>query len=609
VIDRLLPRSDVAKRVFFWAGWAIVIYVVAFWRLGYPSFWDPDEAVYAVVTRRMMQTGDWLAPIYNGTPFFDKPILFYWLQLVSFKIFGANEFAARLVPAVSAVGVIGVTGWAGRAFFNREVGRLAAVIVAVLPATFLLSAYAILDMTFTMFLFAGVALAASAVVHDKPAREWAGYVCLALAVLTKGPLALALAGVTMLLTLVIAPGLRRAIWSLHFVWGLALVLAMASPWFLYMWWRFGYAFIDGYFLRENILLYASQLFETTRSHAFYLRVAAVGFLPFTPILIGRAIDGWRGDRISDIERLFWAWAIAITAFFSFSRFKLDHYIYPVLPALAVIAANTWSRLRRAESIRPHMGAAISMGAIALTFIGAGVYAYSKIDTLPVELSKAMLIVPAAFVVSGALLGISIAMQRGRPIAQPLYAVVTLLITYAVALTAGLDALESGKPMRDLGKWVAANAPDDATITAYRLERWKTSWRFYVDRRTEVAENPDEVVGTMAKPGTHYAVMTEDELKLLKPLKGMPPVTIVRQRRGLTNTSGRGLKKRRDEWPNYVIVTNDVAAATAPVVAPIVAPAVSQPAVSPQPGSRERRAHLRGRPARRPRARSSAGAGR
>ena len=602
MLNRLLPRSDVAKRALFWACWAIVLYVVAFWRLGYASFWDPDEAVYAVVTRRMMQTGDWLAPIYNGVPFFDKPILFYWLQLISFKIFGANEFAARMVPAVSAVGVIGVTGWAGRAFFNREVGNLAAVIVAILPATFLLSAYAILDMTFTMFMFAGVALAASSVVHKKPSREWWGYLCLALAVLTKGPLALALGGLSLILTLIIAPGLRRAIWSLHFMWGLLLVVAISSPWFLYMWWRFGYAFIDGYFLRENILLYASQLFETTRSPGFYLRIASVGFLPFTPILIGRAIDAWRGDRISDAERLFWAWAIAITAFFSFSRFKLDHYIYPVLPALAVIAANTWSRLRRAESIRPHLGAAISMVAIALTFVGGGIYAYLKLDTLPLDLSNAMLVVPAAFVISGALLGISIVMRRGRPMAQPIYAVAALLATYAVLLTAGLEALESGKPMKDLGLWVAEHAPDDATITAYRLERWKTSWRFYVNRRTQTAESPEEVVSTMNAPGTHYAVMTEDELKLLKQLFGMPPVKVVRERRGLTNTSGRGLRKRREDWPNYVVVTNDM-------TPPAVIPAVSQTPVSEQPAAKAPRAHLKGRPARRPPVRSNASAGR
>jgi 4-amino-4-deoxy-L-arabinose transferase-like glycosyltransferase len=503
---------------------------------------------------------------------------------------------------VSAVGVIGITGWTGRAFFNREVGTLAAIIVAILPATFLLSAYAILDMTFTMFLFAGVALAASAVVHQKPRRQWWGYLLLALAVLTKGPLALALSGLTLLLTLAIAPALRRGLWSLRFMWGMALVIAISSPWFLYMWWRFGYAFIDGYFLRENILLYASQLFETTRSPGFYLRVAGVGFLPFTPLIIGRAVDAFRGDRIPDVERLFWAWAIAITAFFSFSRFKLDHYIYPVLPALAIIAAHTWSRVRHAESLRRHAGAATSMAVMALTFIGGGVYAYLKLDTLPVDLSKAMLVVPAAFVLSGTLLGVAIIRRRGRPMAQPFYAVAAQLATYVVLLTAGLDALENGKPMKDLGRWVAEHAPGDATITAYRLERWKTSWRFYVDRRTLTAEAPEEVVTTMKQPGTHYAVMTEDELTLLKQLFGMPPVKVVRERRGLTNTSGRGLRKRRDEWPNYVVVTND------PTTPPAVIPAVSEQPADP-PTAKAPRARLKGRPARRTPARSNAGAGR
>ncbi|TAK14617.1 MAG: glycosyltransferase family 39 protein [Acidobacteria bacterium] len=595
MLPRLLPQPDVARRVAIWAGWATVIYIVAFWRLGYPSFWDPDEAVYAVVTRRMLRTGDWLAPIYNGVPFFDKPILFYWLQLVSFKIFGPTEFAARLVPALSAVGIIGITGWAGRIFFNPRVGHIAALIVAVLPATFLLSAYAILDMTFSMFLFAGVVLAASAVVHDRPRRQWWGYLCLALAVLTKGPLALALAGVSLLLALIIAPGLRRGLWSLRFGWGLALIVALSSPWFLYMWWRFGYAFVDGYFLRENILLYAAQLFETTRSPAFYLRVAAVGFLPFTPLLIGRLVDAWRGDRVSDIERLMWAWAAGITLFFSFSRFKLDHYIYPVLPALALIAANAWCRLVKAESIRAHAGTAVASATIALTLIGAGVYTYLKLDTLPVELTGSMRAVPSALALAGAIFAGLLIYRRWRPPVAPFSLVSALMVTYFIVLGAGLDALEQGKPMRDLGRWVAEHAPPDATITAYRLERWKTSLRFYVDRRTVQAESPHEMAEVLRKPGTHFAVMRQDELEQLRSTGDLPPMKVVRERRGLTNTSGRGLRKKRDEWPNYVVVTSATdAAATAVAPEPVVAPEV--PAVSGPP---------KGRPARRPPARSSA----
>lgn len=593
MIVRLLPPPDIARRVFTWTAWALVLYIVAFWRLGYPSFWDPDEAVYAVVTRRMLQTGDWLAPIYNGAPFFDKPIFFYWLQLLSFKLFGPTEFAARMVPAVSAVGVIAITGWAGRIFFNRQVGQIAALIVAVLPATILLSAYAILDMTFTMFLFGGVVLVASAAVHGKPQRQWWGYVSLALAVLTKGPLALALSGVSLLLALVIAPGLRKPLWSLRVGWGLALVLVLSATWFLYMWWRFGYAFINGYFLQENILLYAAQLFETTRSPGFYLRVAAVGFLPFTPLLIGRLIDAARGDRISDIERLMWAWSIAITVFFSFSRFKLDHYIYPVLPALSLIAANTWWRLREATSLRRHVGAAAAISAMAVTFVAGGVYAYSKLDSLPVELSRVMLAAPIALIGGGLLFGATIVKRRWRPRAMPFTPAVTMLILYVVVLGPGLDALEAGKPMRDLGLWTAENAPGDATITAYRLERWKTSWRFYVNRRTYVAEEPGEVIEVMQRPGTHFAVMREDELEALKKTPAMPPMTIVRSRRGLTNTSGRGLRKRRDEWPNYVVVTNTN------VPAPAIEPPIS-PRVEP-----EAPAKLKGRFGRRPHARSNA----
>ena len=553
--SRAIPQSDAARRAFVWAGWAIVVYVVVFWRLGFPSFWDPDEAVYAVATRRMLRTGDWLAPIYNGEPFFDKPIFFYWLQLISFKLFGINEFAARLVPAVSAVGVIAVTGWTGRVFFNRQVGMLAALIVAVLPATFALSAYAILDMTFTFFLFAGVALAASAAIHDRPRLQWAGYVCLALAVLTKGPLAIALAGISFLLAMAIAPSLRRPLWSLRWGWGLALIVTLASPWFLYMWWRFGHAFIEGYFLRENIWLYASQLFTSTRSVGFYFRVAAVGFLPFTPIVIGRAIDAWRGDRISDAERLFWAWSIAITLFFTGSQFKLDHYIYPVLPALAIIAAHTWWRLRQAESLRPQLAAAIAMGAMTVTMIGAGAYVYMKIDTLPLDLSRSMLIVPLVLLVAGMASASRIVLNHWRPPLWPVWLVSGMLVVYVAVLGSGLDAMERGKPMRDLGTWVGSHAPQDAIITAYRLERWKTSWKFYSDRRIQVAETHEQLLAVLRQPGTHFAVMRQDELDAVRKVAPEQPLHVVRERRGLSNTSGRGLRRKREDWPTFVVVTN------------------------------------------------------
>ena len=555
---RSMPQSNVARRVAFWTGWAVVIYVVAFWRLGFPSFWDPDEAVYAVATRGMLRTGDWLAPMYNGAPFFDKPILFYWLQLISFKLFGATEWAARLVPAVSGVGVIGITGWAGRVFFNRTVGTLAALFLAVLPATFALSAYAILDMTFTAFLFAGVVLATSAVLHGRPGRQWWGYVCIGLAVLTKGPLAIVLAGLSFVLTLAIAPRLRSKLLSLHWIWGVVVVLSISSPWFIYMWLRFGYAFIEGYFLRENIWLYASQLFTTTRSPAFYFRVAGLGLLPWTPLLIGRLVDALRGDRISDEERLFWAWSAAITIFFTCSRFKLDHYIYPVLPALCLLAAHTWWRVSRATALRPLAGATVGAVSVAGIFIAAGLGLFRQIDALPLELAATIKLAPAAMIVCGVICLFRFYLNRWRPPTVPVFTIAAMLVAYGVVLDVGLDAFERAKPIKDLASWVSLNAPEHATITAYQLDRWKTSWRFYADRHLETAETPDELLKVLHQPGTHYAVMSRENLDAVRQAAPQEKFQIVRERRGLSNTSGRGLRKKREDWPTFVVVTHATA---------------------------------------------------
>src|SRR5476649_2354573 len=90
-----------------------LLFVVLFWRLGTPSFWDPDEAHYAQTTHEMVATGDWWAPHYNEQPFFDKPALFHQLQGAAMLLFADPEFASRIVPALAALGLIAVTLWFG----------------------------------------------------------------------------------------------------------------------------------------------------------------------------------------------------------------------------------------------------------------------------------------------------------------------------------------------------------------------------------------------------------------------------------------------------------------------------------------------------------------
>src|SRR5215510_2580227 len=126
-------------------GWATIVWIVVFWRLGYASLLDPDEAHYAELTREMLHSGSWLVPLLDGKPFIDKPVLFHWLQGVSVLLLGETEFAARLPTALSAIGLVAITRWVGTALFTEEIGSLGAVMFATIPATFALSSIAIFD--------------------------------------------------------------------------------------------------------------------------------------------------------------------------------------------------------------------------------------------------------------------------------------------------------------------------------------------------------------------------------------------------------------------------------------------------------------------------------
>jgi len=533
------------------AGWAVLCWVQFAWRLGYPSFWDPDEATYAEATREMLASHSWLVPIYDGRPFFDKPPLFYLLQMGTFSVFGATEFAARLVPAISAGALMVSVAWLGRHLFNRDTGRNGALMFAVLPATFALSSYAILDMTFTMFLFGGCALLTVSALAQRPGLQWPGYVLLALAVLTKGPLALVLSGLALVISLVLAPDARRVLLRLNWGLGLLLIAALSGPWFLYMWLRFGDAFVTGYVLRENLWLFAGSLYGSQRSILFYPKVILVGLLPWTPLLIGQLFDAARGVKIETPERLLWSWSIAVVGLFTLSGFKLDHYVFPAAPALCLLCAAAWNRARSDE--RHPIGIVAGLAAIPLILLAAGIVLIPGLNRVPLELPAGARLLPVVLLVASGLAMLGQIGRQWRPAAVPYIAVAGLLACYASVITIGLPAFEELKPTRRLARMVAMTAGADDHVGMFRLNRWSSSWRFYVGRHSERLETDADLHRFFATPGRHYCAMLRTDYDRLAE-QGFR-LRIVRQEEGLFTTTGRTLRRgaaaRRDA---FIVVT-------------------------------------------------------
>src|SRR3954447_13220503 len=172
--------------------WIAIGWIVVFWRLGYASLLDPDEAHYAELTREMLHSGSWLVPLLDGKPYIDKPVLFHWIQGASVALLGETEFAARLPSAIAAIALFAATRWVGTALLGAEVGEWGAIMFATVPATFALASIALFDMVFGALLFGGVACLLVAAKENRPRLEYPGYGLITLAVMTKGPVALVL---------------------------------------------------------------------------------------------------------------------------------------------------------------------------------------------------------------------------------------------------------------------------------------------------------------------------------------------------------------------------------------------------------------------------------
>jgi len=298
---------------------------------------DPDEGRYAEIAREFFALGDWLIPHLNLLPYLEKPPLVYWLTGFCFQVLGYSEAAARLPAAASALAGLFLAYGLGRALWGPLAGVLGALILATAAGYVALGRLLTLDMTFSLFLNLGIGLGYLALSRERP-RLWPwAYGALALAVLAKGPVALALAGLIWSTWVMVS---RRAWRPLAQPWSWLLLAAITLPWFVYVQWRFPE------FFRFFILEHHLGRFLTPVIHPeplwYYGPVLLGLLLPWTWLLPWALKAGGRW-RDPDFRFLI-IWAGVVVVFFSLSRGKLAPYILPALLPLALLLGNGLTRL-------------------------------------------------------------------------------------------------------------------------------------------------------------------------------------------------------------------------------------------------------------------------
>ncbi|MDP2387976.1 MAG: glycosyltransferase family 39 protein [Bacteroidota bacterium] len=168
--------------------------------LGSVHLFDWDEINFAECAREMIVTGNYSKVQINFQPFWEKPPLFIWMQVLSMKMFGVNEFAARFPNAVCGIVTLLVLYNIGRKLFSDKFGLLWVLVYAGSFLTFFYFKTGIIDPWFNLFIFLGIYYA---ILHTNNPVGKNGIstallsgAFIGLSVLTKGPVGLLIFGLT-----------------------------------------------------------------------------------------------------------------------------------------------------------------------------------------------------------------------------------------------------------------------------------------------------------------------------------------------------------------------------------------------------------------------------
>ena len=117
--------------------------------LGSRALNEPDEGRYSEIAREMIETGDWVVPHLWYLPHLDKPPMTYWLVAVSMKLFGQNEWAARLPLALAGMSGVWAVWLLGCSLGGRRVGFWSALILQTSLLYFVMARMLTTDMFLT----------------------------------------------------------------------------------------------------------------------------------------------------------------------------------------------------------------------------------------------------------------------------------------------------------------------------------------------------------------------------------------------------------------------------------------------------------------------------
>ncbi|NCX94872.1 MAG: glycosyltransferase family 39 protein [Chitinophagia bacterium] len=348
--------------------------------LGAVHLFDWDEINFAECAREMLVSKDYLRAQIDFAPFWEKPPVFIWEQVLSMKLFGVNEFAARLPNALMGALTLCMLYNMGKRIYNDTIARYWVVLYAASWLPHFYFKTGIIDPTFNFFIFIAyyqlyrLSQAPQAIMH----ALWAG-IAMGIAVLTKGPVAILVVSVAIAVHWVAGLLSRKPL----FIVPKQMLIVIGSALIPFLLWCVVAAICYGmaysrWFVSEFIAYQLRLLTTEDSDHGgpiyYHAIVLLIGCFPASVLLFQRLNKGINKPLF---HRWLWVFFIVVLVIFSIVKTKIVHYsslcYFPItgIAAAALYEINIHKQVisNKVKNLFLGVGLLLSILLILLPIIG------------------------------------------------------------------------------------------------------------------------------------------------------------------------------------------------------------------------------------------------
>jgi 4-amino-4-deoxy-L-arabinose transferase-like glycosyltransferase len=386
--------------------------LVLFLNLGKLGLTDRDEGSNAEGAREMLESGDWMTPQLNGEPRFAKPIFIYWLMSGTYRLLGVSEFSARVPSAVCMAALILLQYWFLTSTRGAFIGLVGGLMLLLNIEMVAIGRMALTDSVLILFTTASLFGFWRGLHGEGKQRNafWIFYVGMAVGMLTKGPVGVVVPLLGSIPYLIVTHRWKQ-FWRNGFpILGLLVFALIACPWYGAMLWIHGSSYITSA-KTDTVGRFFNMIGRHGGTIFFYLPVLFFGFFPWSGFLPAALTGVWKElrqtwrlptahDRKSgpqELELFAALWLIGVFVFFSLSATRLPHYIGPLFPAAAILAASYWNRCVKEPGTRglhASLWTLLLLGfALGLVFIASPLLYSTYIEPITKEFPVARAVEP------------------------------------------------------------------------------------------------------------------------------------------------------------------------------------------------------------------------